>query len=612
MSEYAPKQSPIPRKSISLGGKIGRLCDNITKRWLIGIRETNPAILDVLRDADLEPTRVLLPWSGEFPGKYLTAAIEIYSFTHDAELGEYIGEFIDALLSCQQEDGYLGALPKGFHFEKHSPEMNYDFEISDPKHELMWDAWGHYHIMYGLMLWYRLNGSKKALSAAERIADLLCSVFYTEENKKLSDTGSEECNMSPVHSMAELYKITGKKKYLDFALAAAEDFSAPTAGDYIKLALEGKDFFEMPKPRWESLHSVEGVASLYEITEDSRLLRALLSLWESMTRGDLHNTGGFTTGEKAQGNPFEFGAIETCCTISYMALTRDVLRITGESRYADILEWCFYNTGIGAFSPSGRWSTYDTPMEGFKRANYHSVGFQSRPGAPDLNCCSVNAPRAVGLLTDWAYTADGGTLFINYYGENTASLDINGKKITIGQETAYPYDGKITLRISGGTDKMKLRLRIPFWSEKTIVSFSGESFSPKPGYFEIDINSVKDGEIELNLDMRARLQAGENRLSGKACVFAGPMLLCFDPSIDRETKWKPLPEISARDFTVEKVDTSAHGALYYCLSRGKRLTLCDLYTAGVSGAPYTTWLACRDCPVTPFSLDNPARTSRPD
>ena len=50
----------------------GRLVSRVTDNWLLSIRETNPAILDMLRDRDLRPARHLNPWSGEFAGKYLT------------------------------------------------------------------------------------------------------------------------------------------------------------------------------------------------------------------------------------------------------------------------------------------------------------------------------------------------------------------------------------------------------------------------------------------------------------------------------------------------------------------------------------------------------------
>lgn len=50
--------------------------ERITKNRLIGLRETNPAIPDMFRERDTLTYRELLPWSGEFAGKYITGAWE--------------------------------------------------------------------------------------------------------------------------------------------------------------------------------------------------------------------------------------------------------------------------------------------------------------------------------------------------------------------------------------------------------------------------------------------------------------------------------------------------------------------------------------------------------
>jgi DUF1680 family protein len=76
-----------------------------------------------------------------------------------------------------------------------------------------------------------------------------------------------------------------------------------------------------------------------------------------------------------------------------MAITIDYLQLTGDSRAADDLELTTLNGGLGAQHPSGRWFTYNTPMDGVREASAHTIVFQSRAGTPELNCCSVNGPR---------------------------------------------------------------------------------------------------------------------------------------------------------------------------------------------------------------------------
>ena len=185
--------APAADKRIDLGGTMGRLLRNICDRWLIDITETNPAIIEMLKSPDLRPYRPLLPWSGEFAGKYLTGAVSIYAYTGDERLGSCIEEFAE-----------------------------YIFENSGTQAAETWDCWGHYHIMRALMLWYRTAGSEAALSAACRIADMFCESFYGE-NIPMSSVGCCEMNLAVLHSFALLYQITESEKYLRFAKEILKD-----------------------------------------------------------------------------------------------------------------------------------------------------------------------------------------------------------------------------------------------------------------------------------------------------------------------------------------------------------------------------------------------------
>ena len=134
---------------------------------------------------------------------------------------------------------------------------------------------------------------------------------------------------------------------------------------------------------------------------------------EHRSRGDRHNNGGFSSGEKATGNPYDRGAIETCCTIAWIAMSVEMLKLTGDSVVADEIELSTLNSVLGMHSASGRWATYNTPMDGIRRASAHSIVFQAREGSPELNCCSVNSARGFGHVSDWAVMRDGEGLMVN-------------------------------------------------------------------------------------------------------------------------------------------------------------------------------------------------------
>jgi hypothetical protein len=75
--------------------------------WLIA-PDANPALLQMFRDRDRKPERELLPWSGEFAGKFLTSGVLGWQLTRDPQLYAVLRRTVDELIAVQDEDGYLG------------------------------------------------------------------------------------------------------------------------------------------------------------------------------------------------------------------------------------------------------------------------------------------------------------------------------------------------------------------------------------------------------------------------------------------------------------------------------------------------------------------------
>ena len=462
----------IPQTTFHLEGVVRHYLDGITNQWLLTAPLANPSMLEMFRDRYNPPQRELVPWAGEFAGKYLTSAVQVLRVTNDKRLQNFVSKFVDRLLSLQDGDGYLGPWPKVHRLTNYDPLQRDEGMIT-------WDTWGHYHIMLGLLLWHDENGDDRILKAVERIGDLICDLYLGKQKGRLVDTGMTEMNLAPAHSLCLLYKKTGVQRYLDMALQIVDEFSAeesdgPLAGNYLNQALAGVEFYQMPKPRWESLHPIMGLVELFWITGDERYRHAFEHIWWSIVKLDRHNTGGFSSREKASGNPYDRGPIETCCTIAWIALSVEMLNLSGNSIVADEIELSTFNSVVGMHSPTGRWSTYNTPMDGVRRANTHSIVFQAREGSPELNCCSVNSPRGFGILSDWAVMCDEEGLILNYFGPSIINTNIeNACQVTISQETEYPLSGKIKIFITPSEEcDFSLKLRIPFWSSHSQVSLN--------------------------------------------------------------------------------------------------------------------------------------------
>ncbi|MFH1740125.1 MAG: beta-L-arabinofuranosidase domain-containing protein, partial [bacterium] len=414
--------------SFHFGGPMGERISANLENWLLTAPNANPGMIEMFRMRDRKPVPSLVDWAGEFVGKYLISAIQARRMTDDPRLDSLLNRVIAEFISTQADDGYLGPFPKEERLLRH------------------WDLWGHYHCMLALLMWYDETGDTAAQDCAVRAADLICKT-YLDTDRRIRDMGAHEMNMAVIHVLGRLYRMTGNERYLGMMRKIEKEWEE--AGDYFRMGLQGVDFYRTPRPRWESLHDIQGLVELYRITGHEDYRTAFQNIWRSIARFDRHNTGGFSTFERAIGNPYTPGAIETCCTIAWVALTVDMLQLTGDCIVADELEWSTWNSVLGSQHPSGRWCTYDTPMDGQRLASAHSIVFQSRAGTPELNCCSVNAPRGLGMLSEWAFLTDDEGLVVNYYGPLVADLTLRDNfKVHIAEETNYPANGHIAINIS--------------------------------------------------------------------------------------------------------------------------------------------------------------------
>ncbi len=599
------------RARYALEGNIAAYLRAITDQWLLVAPEANPAMLAMFADRDRKPYRNMVPWAGEFAGKYLTSAVQVLRLTGDRRLKKYIGPFVEHLLRLQDEDGYLGPWPKNSRLTGMAPNVN-------GKKGQTWDAWGHYHIMLGLLLWHEESGNGQALRCAERMADLFCKKFLGKKRRRLVDTGSTEMNLAVVHVLCLLYKKGKESRYLNLALQLVDEFAAvgkdgqPLAGDYLNQALNGVEFYQTPKPRWESLHPIMALAELYWIAGDECYRRAVEQIWWSIVRLDRHNNGGFSSGEKAQGNPYDQGAIETCCTIAWMALSVEMLKMTGDAVVADELECSLINSGLGLVAQSGRWVTYNTPMDGVRKASAHDIVFQSRAGSPELNCCSVNGPRGLALLSDWALMRDAEGLRLNWYGAGCIETELKrGLKVKLVQKTDYPRSGCIELRVSPSrASEFALKLRIPHWSARTHVRVNGTAIKgvEAGSYLGITRSWRRGDRIDIELDMSMHYWLGEKECRGKIALYRGPVLLTYDRRFNACDPHE-IPVLDANNLRVRTVQQpGAWMAVDYRSDTGEHVRLCDFASAGEGGAPYISWLPAKNGKKTAFSRQTPLRS----
>jgi uncharacterized protein len=577
----------IPRAQFQLGGLPGERVRANVERWLTVAPQNNPGLLDMFAQRDSGKTPDLMPWAGEFVGKYLISGVQALRMSDDPKLQTTLADVVRRLCDLQADDGYLGPWPKAERLRG------------------QWDLWGHYHIILGLRMWSEHTGDPRAAATAQKMADLVCNTFL-DTGLRVFDAGSHEMNMAIIHALGELYRETGNERYLRMAREVLKDFER--AGDYYRTGLAGREFFRSPRPRWESLHSLQGLVELYRITGDPTYRDAFLHHWASIRRFDMRSTGGFSSGEQATGNPFRNDAIETCCVIAWQAVCLDALRLTGDATIADDLELATFNAALGAQHPSGAWCTYDTPLNGNRQPSHIQIAFQIRPGTPHLNCCSVNGPRGYGIISEWGVMRSDAGLALNYLGEMQAGVQLaDGTPVALRVETDYPASGSVRIVVEPAQPReFVLAVRIPDWSSNTSVTVAGQPISnvPPGRYLQLARKWTPGDEIQLQLNMDVRYEAGDLEQAGRAALYRGPILLAADSRFAPETS--AVIDVSklgeSQSIALDAPGEKAAGPLRPWLAvdvptvDGQKLRLIDFASAGaatIEGQPlstYRSWL----------------------
>ena len=408
-----------------------------------------------------------------------------------------------------------------------------------------------------------------------------CSVFGEEEGKKHVPSGHPIIEMG----LAKLYKITGDKKYLDMARYFIEETGRGTDGH--RLNMYSQD--HMPILQQEEIvgHAVRaaylysGVADVAMLTNDSLYINALKRIWENMASKKLYITGGI--GSRAQGEGFgpdyelhnHTAYCETCASIANVYWNHRMFLMTGESKYADIVERALYNGIISGVSLSGDKFFYDNPLE--------SMGQHEREKWFGCACCPGNITRFMASVPNYIYATQKNDIYINQFVESSTIVNGESISIIINQTTDYPWSGKINIEIFPEVEKKyAIHVRVPGWinnqpvpsnlysyvsdnNDKYSINVKSDTKNIKTYFVDCDgsfyytIEKVwKHGDIiEIDFPMNVhQVTAIDNVVDnrGKCAIERGPIVYCLEGKDQPDNKIfnKYIPKNTKIEHTFEK------------------------------------------------------------
>ncbi len=557
------------------------------ENWGLHAVAYNPELMNAMKrcnhpGADVPPSVEGAPVEcAAFWGMYLIGLAFCSNTFPREEILRAGNELVQSVEQARGEDGYLG-----------SHELNDRLGGDGSGTGVNWDVWGQYLAIYGLLQWHKATGCPTARKLALEGAEVCIRHF---EHRPYT-AGFDTVATSLGHVYALLYQETGEEKYLAEAMRILEK-EWPVNGDWLREIEEGKECFQFKLNRWEILHCILLLGTLYEITGEPRFFNAFERVWWNVVKTNRQSTGGITKREMLVSNPYEAGATETCCCIAWIAYSLEYLRYSKNSYVADEIELTYYNAVLGALMDGLRTVSYDNPMEGYRVKSQIHLPFNYNAAAPDMNCCQANACRGVGEVSRWASMTDDHALYLNYYSPCAMQTQTpSGQPITLHIQGDYPVSGHVRVTVEGlaKPEKFVLMLRIPCWSGKTGVVLNGiAQTGMTPGqYFPLPKEWRDGDEVSLALDMTVHFWAGEERFAGRTAVYYGPMLMAYDMSMN---DYQLLPDTVLHQEALHQAAPAAGDGVHCWVTldiettSGKNVRLVDYASAGKNAEFYTTW-----------------------
>ena len=471
----------------------------------------------------------------------------------DPELARYVDSLITIVGKAQEPDGYLYTARTIDSLHPH-PWSGMDRWVKE--NELSHELYNSGHMFEAASAHYLATGKRNFLDIALKNADLLVVVF-----------GPGKRHVAPGHEIVEmglvrLYRITGKKEYLDLAKFFIDERGHraydKTSTDEWKNGMYWQDNQPVVEQEEAEGHAVRamylysGMADVAALTGDRQYIEAIDRIWNNMVGKKIYVQGGIgavPSGERFGADyelPNTTAYNETCASIGEVFWNQRMFLLHGDSKYIDLLEKVLYNGLISGVGLDGKSFFYTNAMQVVKDSSYEGLE-RGRSGWFECSCCPTNMVRFLPSLPGYMYAQRGDALYVNLFIAGSADVVMGGKKVRITQENDYPWKGDLHFNVEpSAAVKMELRIRIPGWvrneaipsdlyaygkgvAEKATLKINGQPFAyqMEDGYAVVKREWRKGDKVELNLPMEVKEVVANAALGvdkGKVALQRGPIL----------------------------------------------------------------------------------------
>ena len=465
-------------------------------------------------------------------------------------LDQYVDSVIAIIASGQEPDGYL--------YTARTKSPSKPHEWAGPKRWVLVEKLSHEfynlgHLLEAACAHYQATGKRNFLDVAIKYADCVCREIGPGENQLKLVPGHQIAEMG----LCKLYLVTGNKKYLNqakFFLDMRGKTSRKDAYSQAHKPVIEQDEAVGHAVRAEYMYS--GMADVAALTGDSAYIKAIDKIWDNIVQKKYYITGGVGARHAGEsfGNNYELpnasAYCETCAQIGNVYTNYRLFLLHGSSKYYDVIERTLYNALISGISIEGDGFFYPNPLSCREEAKY------ARQPWFGCACCPSNICRFIPSLPGYIYASKQDKLYVNLFMGNTMETKVNGKAVTLKQETNYPSDGDVKLTIVKGGGNFDLNIRIPGWvrgevvpsdlysfidgkhldycikvNGKEVINSNVKDNALTDGYAVLNRKWKKGDVIEIHFDMEPRLVKANDKVvddRGRLAVERGPLVYCAE------------------------------------------------------------------------------------
>ena len=460
----------------------------------------------------------------------------------DPEIEAIMDHWSDLIEKAQQPDGYINTF---FTLERDKDYWEENGRWSDiGRHEMYCGG----HLIEAGVAYYQATGKRKLLDVGIRFADHWMEIFGPGKRHWV------EGHQEPELALVKLYHVTGEEKYLRFAHWLLEERGHghefgpmwewnPNANGDIQSDVPVKDIRDVKGHAVRAMYMYSAMADIVANTADSTYMTALHSVWDDVVLRNMYITGAIGASHTNEGFVEDFDLpnktsyCETCASVGMVFWNHRMNLLLGDAKYADVMERSLYNAVLAGVSLAGDRFFYVNPLE--------SDGDRRRSRWHGTACCPSNISRFMPSVGKYVYTVRENELTVNLYTASQTEAEVGGTVFSIVQQTQYPWDGEIKIRISPETpSNASIRFRIPGWCRSYTAELNGVPIEKglDRGYLVLSRQWQKGDEITLDLRMPVEAVAADPRVKaniGKRALQRGPLVYALEqvdnPGIDLES-----------------------------------------------------------------------------